>query len=106
MSRTIKTGSIAYVAATVTEKTGQVISAYTWQVSTVVDDAGPATPVGEWGDPHESSAPVGTSAFRLVLRVDTVAAPVTDRVRYRVFARPVTGDESEIVDCGTYTVIP
>lgn len=106
MSRTIKSGSTAYVHITVTETTGADISGYEWEVSTVVDTAGPRTPVGEWEAPHESSEPGPTpNTYRLALRVvaDLDGGPAT---KYRVFARPVTGDESEIFDCGGYTITP
>lgn len=106
MSRTIKNGSVAYVHITVTDATGADISGYDWEVSVVPDTAAGATPVGEWTSPHATSGPGSTpNTYVLVLRV-TATLTGTDRVKYRVFARPVTGDESEIFDCGGYTITP
>lgn len=102
MSRKIKDGSTAYVYITVTEKTGADISGVTFEVSVVPDTAGPNTPAGAFVAPHETSGPGPTpNTYVLALRV-VADAPA----KFRVFARPVTVDESEIFDCGGYTITP
>lgn len=102
MSRKIKDGSTAYVYILVTDTTGADISTVPFEVSVVPDTAGPNTPAGEFTAPHETSGPGATpNTYRIALRV------VADGpAKYRVFIRPVTGDESEIFDGGGYTITP
>lgn len=104
--REIKQGSVVLVKALVTEVTGQDITAVPVEVAHVLyanRKNDPAT--YSWESPHaESDSPL-PSVRRIAKLVD---AEMVDgaRTKYEVFVRLTDNPEAEIVDCGSYSIIP
>ena len=102
--REIKAGSVTLVWAQVTDTTGADISDVTWRISHV-PDAGRETQPGAWEAPHALSNSPSPSVRRLA-KLITAALVGGVKTKYRVFVEATDNPEVEIIDCGTYVVVP
>lgn len=102
--RALKQRSKEFVVAIVQEKTGQDISAATYEVAHILESDKTDDPdTYPWETPHASSSGTG-SVYKVAKLVD--APEVTAKVKYRVFVRMTDSPEVPVIDCGTYTVTP